>query len=238
MRFILIACLLIGSGALSAQEKTTFTADSIDNQFGITRYRMYNPFIGKGQQRQKADGLPCEGYVTDLYADGNMLHKGFYTDGRLRLYKNFFPNGNVERDFKLIDDHKCTLKTYHANGKLRTKTKFVDANPIEYEEYYANGNLEFYEKYDNRYEYYLEQRSYQENGDLVFSLELEKKSKKLYQKKEYHENGKVKAEGPMHFNEVIGAYHKIDWWTVYSESGKALRQEEYSNNKIVTTKEL
>ena len=43
------------------------------------------------------------GWKEDHYSTGELLHKGYYIEGQLKVYKNFYPNGNIERNFKAID---------------------------------------------------------------------------------------------------------------------------------------
>lgn len=234
--FFSILFSLVASVAFS-QSTTVYTSDSIDIDYGIVRYKKYNDQYGAGEKRM-CNGTPCNGYVTDLYATGEKLHKGYYVEGVLRIFKNFYPDGTVEREFKWIDDHKCSLKTYHPNGQLHSKIKYIDGNPVEWEDYYANGQLDFIEKYDKNFEFFLIEKSYAENGKAQFEMELVKRSKYLYHKKEYDEDGNLIAEGPVQYYTNMGVYLKKGWWTVYNQSGAPIRKEEFINGTLTTLEEL
>lgn len=217
------------------QNTTQFTADSIDSIYGITHYVIYNPQLG-GKEVRLCNGIPCNQYVTDLYADGAKLHKGYYQNGTLKIFKNFYPNGNTERDFKWVDDRKCTLKIYYESGALKSKVKYLDGNPISWQDFYENGNPDYIEEYDDDYQFYLKQYSYNQDGTPMYLLDLKKKSKKLYYKKEY-ENGVLRSEGPVKYDAFQGAYFQTGWWTIYNESGKVVKKVEYAQGKIVTEEE-
>lgn len=224
------------SATAFAQNKTIFTPDSIDSVYGITYYAKYNDQLGGTEQRQ-CNGAPCNEYVTDLYASGEKLHKGYYQNGTLRIFKNFYPNGAVEREFRWIDDHKCSIKMYYPSGNIKSKVKYVDGNPVSWEDYYDNGNPDYIEQFDNDFEYYIKQYSYNTDGSPLYLMDLKKKGQKIYHKQEF-ENGVLRAEGPVKYSIYLHTYFQTDWWTVYDASGKAIKRLEYEQGKVVTEEEV
>src|SRR4051812_15041222 len=70
-------------------------AKVIDPDYGITMYEKLNFYTGGDSVRNDKKGYACQGWLEDVYETGTDIHKGFYEDGHLKVYKNFFPNGNV-----------------------------------------------------------------------------------------------------------------------------------------------
>lgn len=238
MHFFLSICFILISFFAVGQSQIILSDTDIDSQYGITLYKKFNKNIYAEAVARMCGEVPCNGYVADIYKSGEKAHKGYYESGFLRIYKNFYPDGSVERDFKMIDDRKSNIKTFYPNGNLRSEAKYNNQNPIEWTDYYANGKVDFKEVYDKDYEYYIEQASFTESGLAEFELKLVKKKDFRYHKKEYFENGRIKMEGPMVYYPMLSSYTKIDWWTVYNESGKAIRKEEYVNGQVVTSEEI
>ncbi|HOP45048.1 MAG TPA: hypothetical protein PLA11_16115, partial [Flavobacteriales bacterium] len=95
---------------LQAQDQPLLASDEFhideeqiaDATLAIVAYDDYNPRIGGEAVRMGANG-PCIGWVEDHYPDGVLQHKGYYDDGRLVIYKNYYPDGTLEREFRAID---------------------------------------------------------------------------------------------------------------------------------------
>ncbi|KAB1064730.1 toxin-antitoxin system YwqK family antitoxin [Salibacter halophilus] len=236
MRKIITMIFIAFSCGVIAQPQN-FTADSIDSEYGIEYYKRYNSFLG-GEEQRMCNGSPCNEQIEDQYKNGKLLHKGYYTEGQLVTFKNYYPDGTVERDFKRVSPVKCKIAKYYPDGKPKSEVTYFNGNPIEWTDYYPSGQVEFNEEYDRNYQYYELQESFYKNGQHQFVLELEKKRKMLYSKKEYYEDGTLKAEGEMKFNEATRVYMKINWWTYYNEQGEATVKKEYVNNGVVTEKEM
>src|ERR1035437_11083976 len=74
----------------------------VDPVYGIRMYEKLNFAIGGDSVRNDRKGYAAQDWVQDLYESGRVLHRGCYEDGHLKIYKNFFGNGNVERVFKIL----------------------------------------------------------------------------------------------------------------------------------------
>ncbi len=237
MKHLIILFSIIISSASVAQKRINYTPDSIDSRYGITRYQPYIEAVG-GKEKRKCDGLPCNAYVTDLYQNGSILHKGYYQYGILTNFKNYYPNGTVERDFKSVDVNRASMKQYYSDGTLRSSAKYVNQEPVFWEDYYPNGELEYKEEYDRDFTYYKYQGAFDSLGNPEFEMELEKKNRRLYSRVEYHPNGVIKASGPVVFHENLAKYVRAGWWTYYNEKGEAYLKKEYVNDEVVTEEEL
>ncbi len=224
--FICIA-ICIGSLHTMICQNQSFTYEQVMNpRYGINFYDALNFRIG-GDSVRKCNGYACRGWIKDYYDSGQLLHLGYYMEGQLRNYKNFYPSGSLEREFKILDDFRSLLTVYYADGKVKSYVKYMKSSPVLWQDYYANGNLEYYEEYDKKVEYYVAQKFYYENGNPKSILELTDKKKLYYTKKEYYENGQLKEYGSVFYNTSMLDYEKKGVWIRLDESGNEIEKKEY-----------
>ncbi len=208
--------------------KSDYTADQvIDERFGIT---MYNPLVraAGGDSVRMCSGTPCEGYVSDFYKGGALLHKGYYVKGQIRVYKNYYPDGVMERKFAIVDDHKSKLKAFYRDGILKSEVHYTDQQVREWQDFHPNGELEFHEKYGKSYEYVEFRKFFYDDGAPHDIMVFEKKSKKLYIKTEYHRNGQVRLVGNLIYSDTTFDYMKSGDWKQYNEKGKLIQVTSYT----------
>jgi len=90
----LLACLLLTlSGNLNAQSvgsQTHVFAMVYDSVYGIQFYDKYNPTLEGDSIRKYSDGHLCNSLIEDHYPNKQILHKGFYTNGKLTQYTNYY----------------------------------------------------------------------------------------------------------------------------------------------------
>ncbi len=183
---------------------------------------------GGDSTRSGAKGYALQGWIEDYYPGGEVLHKGYYIDGQLKAYKNFYPSGQAEREFKMVNLSKSELNVYYDNGKPRSIISYITSNAIKEEDYFITGQIEYIEEYDKNCVYYLQRKFFNENGNPTSTLELVDSKKLIYNSKDYHENGKLKEEGQMVFNEGMGDYQKNGKWKFYKEDGSLKEEKTFS----------
>jgi antitoxin component YwqK of YwqJK toxin-antitoxin module len=210
----------------------------LNEQFGIRLYEKLNGRIGGDSVRNDCKGYACTGWVNDYYVDGSLLHRGYYDKGKLTIYKNYYPNGQLESDFRTVDDIRGLMTKFYASGQKKSFVKYVRDSPIIWEDYYENGKLEYREEFHKSFEYYLEQSSYYENGNLESQTLLENKKKLVFTKKDYFENGKVKYEGELHYDRNMLDYVKKGKWISYNQDGTAEKEELFINGVLEKEKSL
>lgn len=203
----------------------------LDSADGITLYEPLNFRLG-GDSIRNEKGYAFNGWKKDYYQTGELIHKGFYVDGQLKIYRNFYPNGDVERIFNVIDDYKSMMKVYYQGDILKSQIKYVGAEPKKWEDFYPNGYLEYYEEIDRNNEYYKIQKSYYSSGKLASIFELVNKKDLLYTMKKFHENGNNKVVGQSKYSQTMMDYLKMGIWKYYDESGKLIKEEEYILGRI------
>ncbi len=209
----------------------------LDETYGIQLYEPLN-FALSGDSVRLCQGYACQGWISDNYENGQLLHKGYYLDGQLKVYKNYYPNGNVEREFKAVDAYRCSMKLYYASGQLKSDIKYQDGTPMEWTDYHENGQVSYREEYSKSQDYHIVKNSYFKDGTPDIVLELTDKKKLKYVRKEFHKPGVMKLEGEMTFSTGTYDYIKSGTWTYFDENGKPVREEVYQNGSVVKEKTL
>ena len=226
-RLLSLAAFFFLSVAVFSQVKKgdTYEFKAIyDSAYGITIYEPLNMGTGGDSTRNDVKGYAAQGWFEDYYPDGKTLHKGYYIDGQIKAYKNFYPNGQAEREFKMTDLNRSIMNVFYEDGKPRSIISFVEKNAIKEEDYYSSGQLEYIEEYNKDAEYYIQRKFYNPNGKPTSLLELTDNKKKLYSSKEYYDSGTIKEEGPTVYNEGMGDYQRHGKWKFYKEDG-SLKEE-------------
>lgn len=209
-----------------------YTAEQVtDPDYGIIIYNKSIAMIGGDSIRYTKDGYNAQGWQEDYYQSGKLLHKGFYVDGLIKIFKNYYENGQVERNFYNTDPKRCKLEVYYEDGKPRSVISYFDGNAQNQYDFYKNGSPEYVEENDKDIEFLYKRNSYYENGLPASMFELIDKKSKKYVKKEFYENGRVKEEGGMQFRKDLGDYLKEGLWTYYDEKGNAIKTEKYHNGE-------
>lgn len=207
-------------------------AKVIDPVYGITIYEKLNFYTGGDSVRNDKKGYACQGWMEDIYETGSTIHKGYYEDGHLKIYKNFYVNGNVERSFKLVDHKRCNLQLFYPDGKLKSDITYYDGNPQIWTDYYPSGQIEYTEENSKSMEYLIFRKSYAEDGKPQELFEMIDPKKKIYSKKEYYENGNIKAEGTMKYSAAVIDYQKEGIWKEYNENGKVTEQKWIAGEEV------
>lgn len=207
----------------------------IDPEKGIAIYDRLNIAIGDSS-RHNPKGYAASDWIEDYYESGQLLHKGFYIDGKLKVYKNYWEDGKMERNFRFIDFSKSQMTVYYNTGQVRSDIIYNEGAPFKTLEYYPDGKPDFQEEFDKKMEYLLYRRSYYENGNPTSILEVKDTKKKFYSQTDYFENGKVKEEGKIMLLPGTEEYKKDGVWKVYDDTGKLTAEEEYASGSLSNTK--
>lgn len=236
--FLLIAFVKLSS----AQGFGTVTPNKykaskvVDPVYGIRMYEKLNFAIGGDSVRNDRKGYAAQDWVQDLYESGRMLHRGYYEDGHLKIYKNFFENGNVERVFKIVDFKRCNMQVFYPDAKLKSEITYYKGSPQIWTDYYENGKIEYTEENTKDMEYLVMRKSFAEDGKPQEIFECTDPKKKKYSKKEYYENGKIKSEGAMRYSPSAIDYQKEGVWTNYDENGNITKETWVKGEQVKTGK--
>lgn len=207
-------------------KKNQYTAEIIDPTYGITIYEPLNLYLFADSTRID-EGYAANGWKEDYYSDGSILHKGYYIEGQLKVYKNFYPNGNVERNFKSIDSFKSKVTLFYESGNIKSKVIYSNDFAMEWIDYYENEKMSYIERYNKDKVSHDSKISYYENGNKQEELIIENKKKKLYLYLEYFQNGEIKLKGHLRFDNGIYDYVKFGTWNHYDKNDKVIKKDHY-----------
>jgi antitoxin component YwqK of YwqJK toxin-antitoxin module len=206
--------------------------DVVDSTYGITMYEKLSPLLGGDSVRYDKKGYNIQGWWEDYYKSGKLLHRGFYVDGQLRAYKNYYENGQMERIYRVTDNKHCDVTLFYTDGKTKSEVHYYDGVPNKQTDYFPNGNLDLQEESHGDNDYLIKRNTFYENGNALIIFELTDKRKKMYMHKEFYETGKIKEEGSLKFYEAKSDYVKEGEWKYYDESTKLTKTEHYQNGEL------
>ncbi len=221
----------------SEEEKVKYDPEKVvDTVYGIEMYRPLNKWL-KGDSVRNCGDYACDSWVKDHYKNGQLLHKGYYVEGQLKLYKNFYPDGTLEREFEPKTTVRSRLKKYYPSGDLKSEVIYLGKVAKEWTDYYRNGQVKYHEKYDDGINYYLKKASYQKDGTPKEVFKITDEDELRFVKKKYHENGELKMKGKLYYSERIFEMKKTGTWKYYDEGGELIKEETYVEGDLQATKE-
>jgi len=203
------------------------SSEVVDSAYGITLFDKMAPSLGGDSIRYDKKGYSAQGWQEDYYTSGKLLHKGFYVDGELRAFKNFYENDQIERAFRMIDYKHSEVIVYFPDGKLKSQIHYYSKVPQKEIDYYHNGNVDMVEENFGDNDYLIKRNSFFENGYAETIFELTDKKKRTYLHKEFFDNGKLKEEGTLRFYKEKNDYLKEGEWKTYNNEGTLLKTDNY-----------
>jgi len=209
----------------------TYDESIVDSIYGITLYEPLNISL-KGDSVRMKRGYAVNGWIEDFYTNGKMLHRGYYIEGQLKIYKNFYPNGNLEREFANIDNFRSKLTLYYPDGSLKSQVKYMEGYPKLWIDYFPNGKMEYYEEYHRNLIYHIAKRTYYDNEQAASLMELTHKKKLTYSLNEYYKNGGVKLKGYLVYSKKSYDYKPTGTWIYYNTDGSESKEEKYIEGKL------
>ncbi len=216
---------------LFAEELFTIPDSLLGQSEPIDAYEPLVRALG-GDSIRRCDGQPCNGYMEDHYADGVLKHRGYYQDGHLLVYRNYWPNALLEREYQVTSNTRSSLATFHPNGQPRTTTVYVKGEQRSYSEHYVNGQLRYAEERHTDLPVYTRMDLFAPDGRPISTLELVDKKRVVMAQKEYWPNGLIRCEGRSQYDRQQGDSQRIGEWVYNDESGQALRKESYVGGKV------
>lgn len=199
--------------------------DSIN---GIYVFNNLIESLGGDSIKYNKAGYNLQGWSEEFYKNGKTLHKGYYIDGRLKVFKNFYESGQIERSFLNPDPLHCSVEMFYENGLPKKKISYYEGKPQKYYEYYSNGLPKVAVENEKELKYITLKKSWYSNGQVESQMELKDKKEKVFSEKKYYLNGQIKEEGALKLSADGKNYLKDGLWTFYDESGKNKKTEKFS----------
>lgn len=210
------------------QTKKYEEATALDSNGGIKMYNKLITAIGGDSVRYNKSGYNLQGWQEDFYSSGKLLHKGFYVDGQIKVFKNFYESGQVERSFVSSDPARSTVDIYYPTGGVRKQIMYFNGNAQNEYTYFTNGNPESIIEKDKDVQFVFKRKHYYENGQTASVLEIIDKKNKKYSSKIYYENGKIKEEGTLTLSAEKKDLVKDGEWIYYDEKGQVVKKEKFT----------
>ena len=208
----------------------------IDPVYGINIYENLN-FQLEGDSVRNCEGYACQAWVEDHWENGALMHRGYYMDGQLKVYKNYYPNGAMEREFKALDTYRCLMIKYYDTGVMKSEVKYVEGSAIRWSDYFPDGTLEYHEEYHKSFNYHLKREKYGKGGVPEEIFECVNRKKLIFDQKEYHTNGQLKEGGQLEYDNDMFDFQRIGKWMYYDENGNLMKEEWYNNGSVHKEKE-
>jgi len=222
---------------LAHDELLTLPDETDDGTEPIDAYDALVAGLG-GDSVRLCEGYGCSGWVEDLHPNGQIKHRGFYNEGQLVIFRNFHPDGVLEREFKVVDNVKCQLRTYHGNGQLRSLTRYVQGQAVAYEDHYSNGQLRYAEEKHRTEPYYLRMDLFRPDGKPISTLQLVDKRTATFEQCEYWPDGQIRCRGKAQYNANRMDTQRVGQWTYFDQMGQPRFEEAYVDGKVHEVKPL
>ncbi len=203
-------------------------AEVFDTTNGITLYNKLIECLKGDSVKYNKAGYNAQGWNEDFYKNGKTLHKGYYVDGKLKVFKNFYENGQVERSFVNPDPLHAAVDIFYENGLPKKKISYYEGKPQKFYEFYNNGLPKTAVENEKEMKYITLKKVWYANGQIEQLIELKDKKEKVFTEKKYYMNGQVKEEGTLKLSADGLNYVKDGMWTFYDESGKSKKTEKFN----------
>lgn len=204
----------------------------LDTVEGISIYNKLIGSIGGDSVNYNKTGYNMQGWNENYYNNGNLLHRGYYVDGKVIVFKNFYENGQCERNVVNPDPMRCNIDIYFEDGKHKKQVSYYNGLPQKKYEYYKNGLPKYAEENEKEMKYLKLKKSWYSNGQIERSLELTDEKNKRYLQKTYYPSGQIKEEGTLVLSDDSTGYVKDGIWEFFDSGGKKSRTEKYSKGHI------
>ncbi|MBK9177084.1 MAG: hypothetical protein IPM46_12290 [Flavobacteriales bacterium] len=201
----------------------------------LNRYEAFN-HLTNGDSLRLCAGFPCTGWVEDRYGNGQLMHRGYYDDGKLTVYKNYYRDGTLEREFKAIDDTRCLLRSWHPNGMARSETRYVEGTVVAFEDHYVNGQLRYREERHRKEPCFTRLELYAADGLPISLLRLVDKGRLEVEQMEYYPGGALRSQGRARYNRMRMDSQRIGTWVYFDAAGQKVREEDYIDGKVHTVR--
>lgn len=222
------------SGSSSAEHsETKYRPTVVDPLYGIQMYEAFNMILGRDTVKKNSKGMAAQGIIIEHYIDNTVLHEGYYIDGKLRNYVNFYPNGKREREFKMVDYNEGDMSYYYQDGTLKSTISYRGKFAKSWSDYNQAGVLVYHEKFNETLSYYEFRKSFFEGGQPKYSFTLQNAKKMIFEEKEFYPSGALKSAGKVEFRWTIRDYTKIKKWVYHNADGSPLKTHKFKDGRLV-----
>jgi hypothetical protein len=195
----------------------------LDSAKGIVLFNRLVSVLGGDSVKYNKQGYNIQGWNEEYYLNGSILHKGYYVDGKIKVFKNYYENGQLERSLVNPDPLHAILNLYFENGQPRQRITYYDGKPQKSYEYYENGLPKLHEEKEKDLRYTTNRREWNQNGQLLSEFELVDLKDKKFKSTVYYSNGNVKEQGFYTLAQDGLTIEKSGTWQYFDEKGKKIK---------------
>lgn len=210
--FFLTLCLSLHAQKLSVNEG--LSANST--------YSLLAEFLAIDTLRYQNTSL-AQGWLEDYYPSGELKHKGFYKNGKLLLYKNYFVSGICSQALTSSDPLNHCIETFYPNGFLNEQKIYFNSQLKKCSEYFENGCVKSKTEFDRENKLIIYKKVWYSNGLLKSEMKLTDYLTKTYSEKNYYDNGLLREEGNLLISLDNKSYKKNGVWNTYDRTGRGLK---------------
>ena len=203
-----------------------YTEEIVDSVNGIIIYEPLNLYL-KSDSTRIEGGYAVNGWKEDHYNNGQLLHRGYYLDGQLKVYKNYYPDGKLERSFKNYETYKSKEILNYPSGEIKKLSYYLNNFAIEKIHYNINGKIKYHVKFNEDLVSFEKEIKYYENGNKKKEQLLNNEKKKTYFFIEYFMDGSTKTKGQLKFNIDSKDYDKFGKWIYYNSNGEIEKKNQF-----------
>lgn len=201
--------------------------DIVDSAQGIHLYARLMEALGGDSVTHNSAGNSLQGWHDEFYTSGQLMHRGFYVNGKVITFKNFYENGRCERSVENPDPLHCNVTIFFNDGQPRRQVQYYNGKAQKLYEFYESGLPKYAEENEKEMKYLTLKKSWYINGNLESSLELTDRKTKRYTQKSYYLNGQLKEEGTIELLTGTSDYVKDGNWYSYDSNGKKRGPEKH-----------
>jgi antitoxin component YwqK of YwqJK toxin-antitoxin module len=231
MKFKFLIVLLIFGFGINAQRfadqipqlKRYKQSEVLDSVKGICVYDKLVEALGGDSVKYNKQGYNIQGWNEEYYLSGTILHKGYYVDGKIKVFKNYYENGQLERSFINPDPLHANMNMYYENGQPKLRISYYDGKPQKTYHYYETGLPKLTEEKEKDLKYTTSHKEWFESGQIYKELEMIDLKEKKFKSTLYYANGQIKEQG----NYVLASdgvkLEKLGTWVYFDEKGKKIK---------------
>lgn len=241
LNIFLFLFALVSSGLMAQrfadqvpQIRRYFQKDICDTTEGIVMYNKLLEAIGGDSVTFNKAGYNLQGWNEDFYMSGKLLHRGYYIDGKVIVFKNFFENGQCERTVVNPDPLRCNFEIFYENGKPRKQIYYYNGLPQKKYEFFNSGLPKYVEENEKEMKYVTLRKNFYSNGQPQSTLEITDEKNQKYKMADYYPNGQIKSEGNLIYSSEKKGYLKDGNWHYYDQSGKSKKTEKPNKDVVIT----
>lgn len=198
-------------------------SEVLDSVKGIDIFDRLVEALGGDSVKFNKQGYNVQGWSEEYYQNGAILHKGYYVDGKIKVFKNYYENGQIERTFINPDPLHAVLHLYFENGQPKRRITYYNGKPQKLYEFYENGLPKLTEEKEKDLKYPLLRKEWFSDGQIYKELEINDLKEKQYKASIYYPNGQLKERGNYKLGHDGNSLEKTGYWQYYDEKGKKIK---------------